>query len=135
MPRIATQEDAETFKLHLLSKTDHDVLKAFKAASDRHNEEAAALCLDEMSRRNLTFEFSLPPETLRSAAELARRKSLLAKRASTALHSERPPKTALERLADYLDEAAAREERRSEAFSASGPAACIGPATRTASLH
>lgn len=107
MPLISTSEDAETFTFALLAMTDLNVVKSFKAASEKCNEGAARLCLEEMTRRNLTFVLTFSPAELRAAASLARRRSACGTAAGIDRSS---PQSALDRIASYWEAAADRGE-------------------------
>lgn len=123
MPLISTNEDAETFTLALLAMTDLNVVRSFKAASEKCNEGAASLCLEEMTRRNLTFVLTFSPEELRAAACLARRRSACG---TAAVIGGSSPQSALDRIAGYWDAAADKAEALScsndaaDTFSAAG---------------
>ena len=111
MPLINTDEDAETFTLALLAMTDLNVVRSFKAASEKCNEEAVGLCLEEMTRRNLTFVLTFTPAELRAAACLARTRSACRPSGSRRANDNKPsPQNALDRSASYWDAAADRTE-------------------------
>lgn len=109
--RISTKEEAETFRLSLLALHDDAVIRAFKDACERHNETACSLCLEEMARRNLTAEATLNAEELRAAARVARAR-FIALRDDDSGEERAPAIQALKRMADYLDQAAGRLERK-----------------------
>jgi hypothetical protein len=107
---IRTRDEAETFRLDLLSRSDDAVIQTFKVCSEFPDEAAVALCLEEMARRNITCEFTLAPKELRAAARLARARDAHGQQPGAATASKGGG--ALSRLADYLDSAAQRIERR-----------------------
>lgn len=111
MQGIRSREDAETFRLSLLSMNDDRLVACFKDASKASNDAACSICLEEMSRRNVTCELTLDSNELRAAAKLARKRSA-AFRLSSLTGQQASAPTALERLAAYLDKVASRAERR-----------------------
>lgn len=111
MPLISTAEDGETFTLMLLAMTDLSVIKAFKTASERSNENAAVLCLEEMTRRNLTFVLTFSPDELRAAARLARTRGACGTTDTNEVDEHEPSsRRALNWIARYWDDAADKAE-------------------------